>query len=433
MKRTCERYLYTWAKELDTRKPLIIRGARQVGKTYTVDTLSNDFTYYLKIDFEETPSLKTLFEGDLNVNAIVTQLCAIQGIPYDPSNTLFFLDEIQECPDALKALRYFYEKMPELAVIAAGSLLELSIGEYSFPVGRVSFYWMYPLTFQEFVRAKNLESLLEYIPNLSSTTPVPEVIHTKLLELLKEYYLVGGMPEAVKSFIQTSSYTQVKEVQNSIIQSYVEDITKHYPGTNRQLISRLFYQSAQQVGKQIKYTKLIPGERSDTIKAIVEKFYKVLILHPVYASNGEHPFKVSADPKLFKFVFLDIGLMQNMCGIRADETFFTTDLMATYEGALAEQFVGQEAIALNTKTPPELYYWTRQKQNGSAEIDYLFEGSPITPIEVKSAKAGKLKSMHQALIQFDTIPYGVVLSTRNAETLDEQKLRFLPLYTMLSR
>lgn len=432
MKRNIDAFLKKWAVS-DSRKPLIIRGARQVGKTYSVDTLGNSFQNYIRVDFEETPSVKKLFQGDLDVVKISRELAAIKGFPFAPESTLLFFDEIQACPEAIRSLRYLYEKLPQIHVIAAGSLLEFSAAAASFPVGRVRFYWMYPMTFQEFLEAREQEALLSHIPDIEATDPVPELIHIKLLDLLKEYYITGGMPEAVKTFIQSNSYIDVGSVQKDIIVSCLEDLTKHHPRTDKLLIEQILYGLASHVGRQIKYTKLIPGSRSDTIKGILEKLYKVLIAHPVYASNGEHPFKASANHKLFKTIFLDIGLMQNLCGINYEETLMKTDLMAAYEGALAEQYVGQELIAGQNTAPPELYYWTRQHQGGDAEIDFLVEDPPILPVEVKAAKAGRLRSMHQALLQFKNVPYGIVLSARNVAFLEEQRLKFLPLYSRIVR
>ncbi|MBF0430314.1 MAG: ATP-binding protein [Fibrobacteria bacterium] len=430
IKRTVDNYLAQWVSK-KKRKPLIIRGARQVGKTYSVDRLGESFEHYIKIDFEELPSYKKLFQKDLDVKKITTQICALHGIPFSPETTLLFFDEIQECPEAILALRYYYEKFPEICVIAAGSLLELNFTNLSFPVGRIEFYWMYPITFMEFLQAKNAGPLTSSIPDLSSTEPVPDLIHEKLLEDLKEYYIIGGMPEAVQTFLDESSFTSVAEVHRSILFSYIEDITKHYPRTDKDLVSRVLYSCAGNVGRQIKYAGLVKGERSDTIKAILEKLYKILLVHPVYAANGEHPFKVSCNQKLFKLIFLDIGLMQTACGVSFEESILEADLMAAYEGALAEQFAGQELTAGQTFAQPEIFYWTRQEQGGAAEIDFLMEHNPVVPVEVKSGKAGRLRSMHQALIQFKDAPFGVVLSTRNVEVLQEQRLKFLPLYSSL--
>ncbi|MFC1584325.1 ATP-binding protein [Fibrobacterota bacterium] len=430
IKRTVDTFLEQWISK-EIRKPLIIRGARQVGKTFSVDQFGKSFKNYIKVDFEESPSYKKLFEKDLDVKKITAQICALRGVPLSPETTLLFFDEIQECPEAIKALRYYYEKFPEICVIAAGSLLEFNFSNFSFPVGRVDFYWMYPITFMEFLHAKKTGPLTPSIPDLDSTEPVPDLIHEKLLDSLKEYYIIGGMPEAVQTYIDDPSFTRVAEIHRSIIFSYIEDIAKHYPRTDKELISQVFFNCARNVGRQTKYARLVKGERSERVKAVVEKFYKILLVHPVYASNGEHPFKVSSNRKLLKLAFLDIGLMQTACGVSFEESILEADLMATFEGALAEQFVGQELIAGYTSTPPELYYWTRREQGGEAEIDFLIERNPVVPIEVKSDKAGRLRSMHQALIQFKDSPFGVVLSTRNIELLKEQRLKFLPLYSRL--
>jgi uncharacterized protein len=407
---------------------LIIRGARQVGKTWSVDAFGRQFDQFVNLNFEETPSLKQLFAGDLDVRRISRELCAIQGFSYKPDSLLLFFDEIQECPEAIKALRYFYEKTPEICVIAAGSLLEFSIDNLSFPVGRVSFYWMYPMTFKEFLAAKDLETLTTYIPALSSRQAVPEIIHTKLMQELHEYFLVGGMPEAVKTFITGQSYKEVGEVHQSIIYSYLEDLKKHYPRSDNDLFRLLLVSCGRGVGRQVKYAQLLPDERSEKIKKMLEKLFQCLILHPVHATNGEFPFALSADKKYLKLLFLDIGLMHHLCGVNYRDEFLNRDIMGLFKGALAEQFVGMELLAANSDSPPELYYWTRRKQGGDAEVDYLLERTEPIPLEVKSDKQGRLKSMHQALLEFPETPLGLVLSARNVEILEDQRLLFLPLY-----
>ena len=315
-------------KESPHRKPLIVRGARQVGKTYAISEFGRRYySRVLSFDFEKNRSLRKIFEGDLTVENLLAQLEIAAKEKILP-NTLLFFDEIQLCPSALMALRYFYEERPQLHLIAAGSLLEFEMEKISFPVGRIEFEWMYPLSFAEFLQATGNESLLEHRPNLDSTKKIPDFIHEKFLEQLKLYSLVGGMPEAVLRYAQTKSLHDVARVHQNLIHAFghidsLSDLLEKIPRT---------------VGNQIKYSRLMDvgvdagGEETlYKIKKNLKVLEKSLLVHKVISSSAQGlPLAFESQQKVFKYLFLDSGLMQSLCGIQAQEVLQSKDLLDIY-------------------------------------------------------------------------------------------------------
>lgn len=435
MRRSVEKKLAVW-KESKYRKPLILRGARQVGKTYTISQFGNtSFDSFVCFDFEQEKKLHCIFESDLHPDKMIMQLESHAEQRIVPGKTLVFFDEIQACPRALASLRYFYEQCPKLHLIAAGSLLEFALGEISFPVGRVEFEWMYPLSFVEFLEACDRNILKQHIPNLGSDEPVAPSIHEAILEQLRYYFLVGGMPEAVRRFVETASIHEVSLVHSALIQSYQQDFLKYGTRVNSTTLERLMEQIPRQTGMQIKYSRLDPDLRIDKIKDAIQVLERALVIHRVHACAAQGlPLGAAVSDKIFKFVFLDIGLMQHLCGINAAEVLGTKDLMDSYRGALAEQFVGQELLC-NITTPDNrrLYYWSRAQKNSNAEIDYLLVCNGSTyAIEVKSGPTGKLRSL-QVFLGEHPHCQGVVCSTQNIQNASSiEKIRFLPLYTVLN-
>ncbi|MFQ5653024.1 MAG: ATP-binding protein [bacterium] len=433
MKRLIDEALLRW-KTRENRKPLIIRGARQVGKTYSVEQFGRQhFESFLKIDFELERSIHKAFAGDLSAQNLLLQFEAAYGQRIIPGKTLLFFDEIQEGPRALMALRYFYEQMPALHVIAAGSLLEFTFDEISFPVGRVQFQWLRPLGFREFLWAMDMEPLAESLPSLSQETPLSEVIHDKFLQQLSTYFIVGGMPEAVFSFVRTSSLAEVKLVHQSLYRAYVQDFVKYRKRVDVDLLDHVFQQLPAKTGSRIKYTGLYPEKRVEKIKESVNHLEHALLFQKVRSSTAQGiPLGASASDKVFKTIFVDIGLMQHICGIPPTSVLGQTSLLDVYRGALAEQFVGQELLLYGGSENDKLYYWNRMKKSSSAEVDFLIarEGE-IYPVEVKSGRAGRLKSMKIFLDEHPHCPWGMVLNTGNIHRENEGKLRFMPIYTLL--
>lgn len=423
-----ERYIYLKLKEwikMNRRKPLLLHGARQVGKTWLVERLAvENFESFLKVDFEEKQELKALFEGDLNPLRICSELEVRTGIDIKPGKTILFFDEIQACPRAIMALRYFYEKMPELHVIAAGSLLEFAFSEISFPFGRIQSMEVHPMNFSEFLLALNFTKAAEICNNKISV--VSEATHEFLLEQLRIYWLVGGMPECIKVYRDTNSLKQTAEVQDEISQTYRLDFNKYKPKTDINCLSTVFSTIAASVGKQIKYTGLAVDFTIPTIKKAYDSLLQARIAKKVRAlGNIGLPIEVYASDKKFKNIFLDIGLMNRVMGIDYNEALSHKNLLGIYRGQLAEQFVGQEFA---TQANNQLYYWARDIKNSSAEVDYLMMvNGTIYPVEVKDGPSGKLRSLH--IYRHSYSPsWSVVFHSGNAGVLSTEKIVFLPLY-----
>lgn len=407
------------------RKPLIVRGARQVGKTYTIAGFGKtNFKNHVIIDFERNSQFKNIFENDLQPARIINELELATGLRIVSGETLVFFDEIQECPKALVALRYFYEEMPGLHIIAAGSLLEFAMGEISFPVGRVQFAEIHPLNFLEFQIALGNERAAEYLS--SSPKELSETSHQFLLNQLRDYFFVGGMPEAVKTFSESKSINRAIEVQGEICNSLKQDFAKYNPHVDKQCLTGVFTALAKNVGKQTKYASLSEDYSNPTIKKAYQTLVQSKLVQKINSVNPQgFPLSIMT-LKVFKSCLLDIGIMNYLCGVYKTDEYFKKDLLGIYRGAMAEQFVGQE-MASNQNN--ELFYWSRQAKSSTAEVDYVVSvNDRIIPVEVKSAKAGSLRSMHQYLKEFPDCTVGYVFSANNYAELLEQKLVFMPLY-----
>lgn len=414
-------------KEQKNRKPLILRGARQVGKTWLVNAFGQQ---YFKgrihvIDLEKHPDWHVVFEKNLNVQRILSELELLVNASIEPGKDLLFFDEIQSCPRAIMALRYFYEELPGLHIIAAGSLLEFALKDISFPVGRIRFLNMFPMTFAEFLLAIGREKLAEIVR--SSEPQFSENVHNMLLDELRTYFFVGGMPECVKSYAESGKLKPVFEIQSQLIETYRADFSKYAPYADKRCLNAVLTNTARSVGSQIKYARLTADFTPPTNKKAFDLLTMARLLYKIpAASPAGLPLSVSASGKKFKALMIDIGLMQNLCGLNAAEEISSSDLLDIYRGALAEQFVGQELIAANGGA---LYYWSREAKSSSAEVDFLVEREGrIIPIEVKSAAAGKLRSLHLLLKTYPRISAGYVLSALPFSRLPEQKLIFIPLY-----
>ncbi len=433
MKRSIEHKLIKWKNERK-RKPLIIRGARQVGKTYSINSFgSKHFTNCVQLDFERNLSLSKIFEDNLSPKQIILQIELFSGNKIIPGETLLFMDEIQECERALLSLRYFYEEMPELHVIAAGSMLEFALKEVSFPVGRVSFEWMYPVTFKEFLLASKKELLAEAIPNVFDYKPISEIVHNMIIDQLRIYFIIGGMPEAVKEYIEQNSFLKIPKIHEEIFYSYMQTLAKYNKRTDVEELDYLMKTIPKYVGSQIKYTTLDPERRIEKTKTALQILEKALIIHKIHAANANRlPLGASYSAKIFKTLFLDIGLMQYTCGIDANSIINEKDLSKIYKGALVEQFVGQELLAAGGSENRKLYYWSRREKNSSAEIDYLIiRNGKIFPVELKSGPAGRLKSMHIYLDEIENAETGFVLSPVLHKKQNVNNLTFLPFYSEL--
>ena len=409
------------------RKPLLVRGARQVGKTWAINEFgAARFAAVHTIDLEARRGWHRLFEGDLDAPGIVAELEVLIGQRIVAGHDLLFFDEIQACPRALVALRYFYEQLPELHVVAAGSLLEFALGEYSFPVGRVQFLDVFPMTFAEFLWALREDVAAEVVN--AAPAPQSDVVHEHLLELVRRYLFVGGMPEAVAAFADSGSQQEAFAVQDEIAVAYREDFGKYAGRADKDCLDGVLAGVARGVGAQVKYAHLVEGFDNRAIKRAFDLLSRARVVRPVRAASPTGPpLAASASQKRFKAIMVDVGLMQRLCGLRADVEYARRDLLKVFQGALAEQFVGQELLAAYGG---ELYYWARQERGSTAEVDYLIDvAGRVTPIEVKAGPAGRLRSLRMLLERYPQAVPGVVVSGAAYATLPEQQLIFVPLYS----
>lgn len=433
MKRFIEEKFKAW-KDSKARKPLIVRGARQVGKTFTIKEFGkSSFPSLVIVDFERSRAVHSIFRDDLDPYKMIQELEVFSGQKIIPGETLLFFDEIQACERALMMLRYIYEEIPALHVIAAGSLLEFAMNSLSFPVGRVTFEWMRPMTFREFLLAGGKDILLSNLPSIFRPEPISEILHLKILEELRSYLIVGGMPEAVKRYLESDSLKSVKEVHDDIVNSYIDSLVKYNKRVNIESLEHLMRSVPSNVGSQIKYTNLDPDRRIEVTKTSLNILEKAFLAHRIHATDvAGLPLGANESAKVFKALFLDIGLMQNICGLDPMETINAVDLTSVYRGAVAEQFVGQELLASGGSENSKLYYWSRMKKGSTAEVDFVISRSAkIYPVEVKSGSYGRIRSMHQLLNEYPQIEKGFVLSSDIHKSKSFGKLIFMPLYSDL--
>lgn len=418
--------LINW-KVSSNRKPLIVRGARQVGKSFSITefgrTNFEGITHV--INFEKRLDWHAVFDLNLDATRIKNELEINLGRRIVPGKDLLFFDEIQECPNAIASLRYFYEQIPELHVIAAGSLLEFVLGSIPFPVGRVQLIEMHPMSFSEFLLASGNEPVLQLISQTPSK--LSENIHNFILGELKKYFFVGGMPECVKVYTETQSMNEVFEIQENLLATFRQDFLKYTPRVDVGCLNSVLANVPQKIGQQIKYASLAENYTNPTIKKAFDLLETARIFRKVRsASPAGLPLGASASDKKFKAVILDIGLLGSLMGISRTTEFQKSGLLSIFQGAMAEQFIGQEILAANNS---ELYYWAREAKSSNAEIDYLIEKQGgIIPVEVKSGKGGSLKSLHLLLETYQNVKEAFVFSDAVYGQLPEKKITFIPMY-----
>lgn len=409
MKRLIEKNLDAW-KESKRRKPLLIRGARQVGKTYVVRQFGRKFKSFAEINFELLIDAGEIFKTDLKPDRIIRDLSLLLQTKINPKETLLFLDEIQEAPEAIKALRYFYELMPELHVIAAGSLLEFQIEKIGIPVGRVSTMYMYPLTFPEFLMADHNVDYISAIADIFNENKINQVFHNRLLRLLGEYIAVGGMPEAANCWVETKEYQQCSQIHRSLIETFRQDFLKYSKKHQIKHIDKLFNEIPHMLGRKFKFSAISGEYRKRELDPALDLLQKAGVIHKVYHTSGQG-LPLGADIKFnrFKIIFLDIALAQTMLNMEMTSWILKPFEQIINKGAVAEAFAGQELIAgSDIDIKSQLFYWHREARSSNAEVDYLtVRNDTIIPIEIKSGKEGALKSMKMFLKEHPKTPYGI--------------------------
>jgi predicted AAA+ superfamily ATPase len=433
MKRDLSAYLLSWKNSQD-RKPVLLRGARQVGKSYLAKELGRQFDDYIEINFELEPVFKSFFDKDLNPGRIIRDIALSTGHTITPGKTLLFLDEIQECPNAITSLRYFYEKMPRLHVIAAGSLIEFALEETGLPVGRINPLYLYPLSFMEFLTAKGHNMLREEIENHPPGEEVPEYFHQKLLEILGEYMTVGGMPKAVSVWLETEDLKKCNAIHQDLIDTFRQDFSKYARKRKQQYVEMVFSAIPRLLGKKFVFTAVSPDLRARELRPALELLSKAGIAHAIHHSSANGlPLGAEINPLISKVIFLDIALAQVILGIDGGKWILEPTRTVVNLGAITEAFVGQEILAYS---PPDrkssLYYWLREK-SGRAEIDYITGiAGNVIPIEVKSGVTGSLKSLGLFLEKKKNAPYGIQLSQRNFFVDKGRRIHGYPLYAISS-
>lgn len=415
--------LIQW-KEHERRKPLLLRGARQVGKSWLVRQLGLQFDYFIELNFEIKKQYKEIFGAGLDIETILERIRFFTGIPIIPGKTLLFLDEIQACEPALESLRYFKENLSELHVIAAGSLLDFALEKIGVPVGRLQFLYLHPLSFGEFLTATGRTDLRNYIA-LNNVDPF---IHEKLLEEVKTYMWLGGMPEAVQTWLDTHNVNECLDVLDEITLSYKQDIPKYTKHPHVEYVENVFDAIPRQLGHKFVYKNIDPDIRSYILKDALACLEKAGIVHIVYHSHAQGlPLGAEINSRRYKVYGFDIGILQRLLGFNP-EKWLTTPISVKHLGSIAEQFVAQEYIAYTAiKKPSELFYWHREEKNSNAEVDFLFlKDSSIIPAEVKSGQKGQLKSLQLFLQTHSNISYGLKISEAPYQTDD--KLISVPFY-----
>ena len=368
MEREIMHSLVEW-KGRKTRKPLLIRGARQVGKTYVIEHFGTKyFSNFLNINLEHQKELCSVL-SKRNIKSLIAELSLFFDTEIVPGKTLLFIDEIQSCPESIALLRYLYEEMPELHVIAAGSLLDHTLNEmkYSMPVGRIEFLYMYPMSFREFLAASGEKKLIYYLESYSLDDDFSELVHGKLLEYLRMYFFIGGMPEAVKLYISDGKLNETSRVHSNIITSLKYDFAKYGTRKQQEFLELVMLYSAKNVGKKVKYTNINRDIRSVSLKEAFRKLELSRIVHIVrFSGAGGVPLSENLKDDIFKPLFFDIGLVNSTGNIQLVNI---PELITMNEGALAEQFIGQELLTIERPyIDSRLFYWMRENKSANADM-----------------------------------------------------------------
>jgi len=402
--RLIDNYLKEWALR-PVRKPLLLRGARQVGKSTAVRQLGKQFENFVEINLEKQPSFIQFFQGDLDVKRIVPQLSAMVGKPIVAAQTLLFIDEIQASAEAIMALRFFKEDMPDLHVIAAGSLLEFALETLpTFGVGRIHSMFVYPMTFDEFLTACGEQLLLEARNNATAKTPLALPLYEKLVGVFRSYMLVGGMPEVVAKWVETRDYLACQEVQDDIVLTYQDDFPKYRKRVDPTLLRLTLQSVALQIGNKFVYSQVGGGYSTNEVKKALEMLTLAGIITPVMHTNANGlPLGSEADSTYRKMLLLDSGLLLRWLNMTGDTSELTAQILTNSatdlvnKGALTEMIAGLELLRYRTPNMRhELFYWVRKAKNAQAEVDYLATyQSEVLPIEVKAGTQGGMKSLWQ--------------------------------------
>lgn len=429
-KRLIDNSLIEWKND-QNKKPLLLRGARQVGKTSAVRNLGLSFENFIEINFDENSSIHSIFNGINSVENICSKIEIIFNKPINEGKTLLFFDEIQSCQNAILSLRFFYEQKPNLHVIAAGSLLEFALQKLpTFGVGRIRTLFVYPFSFDEFLSAIGENRLLELKNNVTNNQPLDEIFHIKLNDYLKQFLIIGGMPEVVARFAQTRNLLDAQQILDDLVISYKSDFIKYNKRVPSERINEVFEAVSRQMGNKFTYTKASNNLSHIQIKEALQLLILAgLVITVVHSSSNGIPLGAEIDSKKRKMLILDTGLFQRILNLDLSLITIEDDLKLVNKGAIAEMFFGLEWLKYNNPfSQTELYYWHRENKTGNAEVDYVVQKQNlILPVEIKSSSKGSMQSLRVFLSE-KKINYGVRFSLENFSKLDD--VLIYPLYAI---
>ena len=431
-------------KENPRRKPLLVRGARQVGKSSSIRHLGKTFRYFLEVNFERNPEVAEIFKENRDVRNITNKLFDFYGIPIVPGETLLFLDEIQKCEDAIHSLWFFKEDYRDLHVIAAGSLLEFALKDLSsFGVGRVSSLFIHPMSFDEFLLATGKQGLLNAKKDCDTTHPLMELFYNKLVESFRSFMLVGGMPEAVATYAETDSYRYSSDVVNEILQGYQDDFAKYSAKANPVLLRQTLISVAHQAGGKFVYNKVEGQYRSSEIKNALEMLRDAGLVIPAYHTDANGvPLGAEINERVVKYLIHDSGILLAILGIdddtdaRIKEIMIANSIDLVDKGHVAEMIAGLELIKYaSPQKRHQLYYWQNMNKGTCAEVDYIIaQGSELIPVEVKSGVKGSMSSMYALMRNPQKhINKGIRCSLENLgrfQSSDGKEIDIIPIYAI---
>lgn len=419
-------HLLRW-KDSENRKPLIIRGARQTGKTWLMKEFGrNAYEQVAYINFESSSSLKAVFAADFDIRRILTAIQIETGVTVDPRNTLIILDEIQEAPGGVTSLKYFQENAPEYDVIAAGSLLGVALNQHtSFPVGKVEFLDLYPLSFTEFLEGLNERPLVDLLA--SKDWPLITNFKARYIERLKQYYYIGGMPEAVFSFSQRTDFDEVRAIQKRILIGYEQDFSKHAPNEIIPRIRMLWNSIPAQLAKENRkfiYGLIRKGARAKEYELAMSWLIDCGLIHKINnVTKPAIPLKAYEDFGAFKLFLGDVGLLSAMTDLNVKSLLEGNDLFQEFKGALTEQYVLQQLLASKSTG---IYYWS--PENARSEIDFLLQADgKIIPLEVKAAENLQARSLR---VYYQKYQPESAIRTSLSDYRKEEWMSNLPLYAI---
>lgn len=429
MDREIYKDLLDW-KVSKRRKPLILEGARQVGKTYMMKLFgTKEYESVAYLNFEDNPELDSIFSKKLDAKRLISELGLVAGVSILPGKTLIIFDEIQESNSCLNSLKFFNENANEYHIISAGSLLGIKLNKpKSIPLGKVNYLKLYPMNFFEFLRALDKSDVVEKIQNSEVNESLTEILHNEFLYLLKSYLVVGGMPEVVQNYVEERNYLLVRDIQNEILRGYELDFSKHAPAVDVPKISLIWKSIPSQLAKENKkfvYKCVRNGARAREFESALQWLFDASLIYKcMNVETPKIPLKSYANDHIFKIYMGDVGLLGALSQIEIKDVFESNKIFSEFMGAFIENFVAQHLLSRNSKVQKELFYWT---SSATSEVDFIFQkDSEIIPLEVKSGENVKGKSLRVFYEKYGMHCYKVT----PLNFKDQEWVTNLPLYAI---